>query len=454
MKLMKNSLIALGLSMGMMAFTAPVMAQDEPTTLDELLQQVREARTEADQRYRQREQRFIQERDQQEQRLQDARDRFAQEEDRQERLSQTFEQNEEELSELNERLQIRMGNLGELFGVVRQVSGDAQGIVRNSIVSAQFPDRGDTVARLSESRALPSIDQLENLWFLFQEEMTESGKVVRYPTTIVRADGTREDVDVVRVGVFNTIYDDLFLRYLPETGQLVELGRQPAGRYRNMASNLYNAEEGTINAMAVDPSRGSLLALLIQTPSLGERIQQGGLPGYIILALGVIGVLLVIERLIFLTLAGRRIKSQVGTGKANPNNALGRVMGAYNENKDDDVETLELKIDEAILKETPALEARLGAIKIIAAVAPLLGLLGTVVGMIRTFQMITLFGAGDPQLMADGISQALMTTAMGLTVAIPLVLLHAVVAAQSKRLIQILEEQSTGIIATHADKLK
>ncbi|MCP1726139.1 biopolymer transport protein ExbB [Natronospira proteinivora] len=454
MKLMSNSLIVLGLSLGMMAFTAPVMAQDEASTLDELLQQVREARTEADRRYREREQRFIEQRDQQEDRLQEARDRHAEEEERQERLSEAFEDNEQELSELNDRLQVRMGNLGELFGVVRQVSGDAQGIVRNSIVSAQFPDRGDTVARLSEARALPSIDQLEQLWFLFQEEMTESGKVVRYPTSIVRADGTREDVDVVRVGVFNTIYDDLFLRYLPETGQLVELGRQPAGRYRNMASGLYNAEEGTINSMAVDPSRGSLLALLIQTPSLGERIQDGGVPGYIILALGLIGVLLVIERLIFLTLAGQRIKAQIGAGKPNPNNALGRVMGAYAENKDDDVETLELKIDEAILKETPALEARLGAIKIIAAVAPLLGLLGTVIGMIRTFQMITLFGAGDPQLMADGISQALMTTAMGLSVAIPLVLLHAVVAAQSKRLVQILEEQSTGIIATHADKLK
>ncbi|MDQ2069471.1 MotA/TolQ/ExbB proton channel family protein [Natronospira bacteriovora] len=450
MNFFKRSLILFSL----MAVAAPVMADNQPTTLDELLQQVREARTEAAQKNRERERRFIEARNEQQQMLEEARREHEREEARRDRLSRTFEENEGILTELNDRLQTRMGTLGELSGVVRQMSGDAQGIVRNSIVSAQLPARGDQVARLAEGRALPSIAQLESLWFLFQEEMTESGKVVKYPSTIVRADGTREDVDVVRVGVHNTIYNDRFLRYLPETGQLVELGRQPAGRYRSMAQNLYNADSGDIVAMAVDPSRGSLLALLIQTPSLGERIQQGGAPGYVIIALGIIGLLLVIERLIFLTMAGQRIKAQVGTGKPNPNNALGRVMGAYAENKDDDIETLELKIDEAILKETPALEARLGAIKIISAVAPLLGLLGTVVGMIRTFQMITLFGAGDPQLMADGISQALMTTAMGLTVAIPLVLLHAVVAAQSKRLVQILEEQSTGIIATHADKKK
>lgn len=454
MKFMKRSLIILSL----MCLALPVMGQEQDaeqaSTLDELLEQVREARTEEARKNRQREQRFIEAKEEQEDLLEEARQAHEREEARQERLSDRFEQNEQELTELNERLQTRMGNLGELFGVVRQVSGDAQGMVRNSIISAQLEDRSDLVAELSESRALPSIEQLENLWLVYQEEMTESGKVVRYPTEIALADGTRESVDVVRVGVFNTIYEDKYLRYLPETGQLIELGRQPAGRHRDLAADLYSAKEGSIQRMAVDPSRGSLLSLLIQTPSLGERIQQGGIPGYIILALGVIGVLLVIERIIFLTMAGQRIRAQIGSGKANPNNALGRVMGAYTENKDDDVETLELKIDEAILKETPALEARLGAIKIISAVAPLLGLLGTVVGMINTFQMITLFGAGDPQLMADGISQALMTTAMGLSVAIPLVLLHALVAAQSKRLVQILEEQSAGIIATHADKVK
>jgi biopolymer transport protein ExbB len=432
---------------------APVAA-DEPRTLDELLQQVREARTEAAAVHRERERRFIEARNQQRQLLEQARRDYEREEERQDTLQIRFDENESEIADLEETLQARMGHLGELHGVVRQVSGDLQGVIRNSIVSAQFPGRSEQVARLAETRALPSIDQLETLWFMLQEEMTESGKVVRYPTTIVRADGTREETDVVRVGVHNTVVGDRFLRYVPETGALAELGRQPAGRYRSMARDLYRAETGTTQAMAVDPSRGTLLGLLVQRDTFMERIRHGALVGVVIIALGFLGLLLVIERAIYLYMAGQKIGAQVGSGKPDPGNALGRIMGTYAENKDDDVETLELKIDEAILKETPALEARLGAIKIISAVAPLLGLLGTVTGMIETFQMITLFGTGDPQLMAGGISQALVTTMMGLTVAIPLVLMHAAVAARSKRLIQTLEEQSTGIIASHAEKKK
>lgn len=450
MKAIKSILV-----LTLLMFLAPmVWADDQAQTLDELLEQVREARTDATERHRQREQEFLERRDEQEQRLEEARAAHEAEEQRGDRLSDEFDENEERLTELDEELQARMGTLGELQGVVRQVAGDAQGVIRSSQVSAQMPGRGDTVADLADARALPSISELEDLWILLQEEATESGKVVKYPTTFVRADGTQREGDVVRVGVFNTIHEDKFLRYQPETGQLVELARQPERRYQRMAENLFHADEGTINQMAIDPSRGSLLGLLIQRPSLGEQIRQGSEIGYIIIALGIIGLLLVIERLIYLTMAGQRIKAQIGTGKPNPNNALGRIMGAYAENKDDDLETLELKIDEAILKETPAIEARQGAIKIISAVAPLLGLLGTVIGMIQTFQMITLFGAGDPQLMADGISMALVTTALGLTVAVPLVLLHAVVAARSKRLVQILEEQSAGIIASHADKRK
>lgn len=115
-------------------------------------------------------------------------------------------------------------------------------------------------------------------------------------------------------------------------------------------------------------------------------------------------------------------------------------------------ETLELKLDDAVLREIPALEVRLVWLKILAAVAPLLGLLGTVTGMILTFQQITLFGTGDPKLMAGGISQALVTTVLGLIVAIPMVLLHAMLNARSKGLIQVLEEESAGLIAEQSER--
>jgi biopolymer transport protein ExbB len=432
----------------------PTQQEKAAKSLDQLLQQVREARSAAAAANKQREQEFLANRDQQKQKLQAAKEDYQRENARSDRLKAQFDQNEKDLTQLNETLQTRTGNLGEVFGVVRQVAGDTKSVIDNSLVSAQFPDRGQELSKLAQSKALPSIDELEQLWYILQQEMTESGKIVKFPATIVRDDGTQTKTDVVRVGVFDAIVGDKFLKYLPETNSLVVLPRQPAGRFRDMADDLYSASAGSTVAMAVDPSRGSLLGQLIQTPTFVERVQQGQLIGYLTIILGCIGVLIAIERLIYLLIAGRKIKGQLGAGKPSPDNALGRILSVYTDNKEDDLETLELKLDEAIMKETPALEARQGTLKIIAAVAPLMGLLGTVTGMIQTFQSITLFGTGDPKLMANGISQALVTTVIGLCVAIPMVLLHSFVASRSKELVQILEEQSAGLIAEHAEKRK
>jgi biopolymer transport protein ExbB len=142
------------------------------------------------------------------------------------------------------------------------------------------------------------------------------------------------------------------------------------------------------------------------------------------------------------------------TDKISTDNPLGRILSVYDDNETIDPESLELKIDEAILREVPQLEKYHSIVKVFAAIAPLLGLLGTVVGMIVTFQALTLFGTGDPKLMAGGISQALVTTMLGLIVAIPLVFLHSILTSWSGTLIEILEEQSAGLIARHAEKIK
>lgn len=428
---------------------------DGPKSLDELLQQVRQASREVAAENQRREREFRQARDKQAQMLEQAIQALEAEEQRSNRLRKTFDENERELTQLTETLRTRMGNLGEVFGVVRQMAGNAKSMVDNSLVSAQIEDRGEVLSKLAQSKALPTISELEQLWLTYQTEMTEAGKIVRFKDEVVGNDGVPRQTDIVRVGVFNAIDDQGFLRFLPETGALVQLNRQPAGRYLDMAEELYAAEPGSGPiAMAVDPTRGQLLGALVQVPTLGERIEQGGIVGYITLTLGAFGVIIALMRLGYLFGAGRKIKAQLGSGKPSPDNALGRVLSVYSENKNDDLETLELKLDEAILKETPEFEKWQSAIKILAAVAPLMGLLGTVTGMIQTFQAITLFGTGDPKLMAGGISQALVTTVEGLTVAIPLVLLHAVVASRSKELVQILEEQSAGIIAAHAEKQK
>ena len=218
-----------------------------------------------------------------------------------------------------------------------------------------------------------------------------------------------------------------------------------------MADDLFELEEG-FTAMAVDPSRGQILGLLIQTPGIGERINQGGFVGYLIILIGLLGVAMSVWRMKYLKDEGDAINRQLKSSEPSNDNSLGRILSIYKENQGIDPETLELKVDEAILREVPQLEKYHSIIKVFAAVAPLMGLLGTVVGMIVTFQALTLFGTGDPKLMAGGISQALVTTMLGLIVAIPLVFLHSVLTSWSTSLIEILEEQSAGLIAKNAGK--
>lgn len=443
---MKNLLLAL-----VCTFTAGQgLAQEAPKTLNDLLNVVKEESGRRASENRARERRFVEARDQQQALLAEAKRSLANENVRSDQLKVAFDENEKELAVLSETLQVRVGNMGELFGVVRQVAGDTKGIIDSSLITAQMPARAALANELAQAKGLPSIEDLRNLNVLLFEEMAASGEVTRFATEIVDADGETSSGEVVRVGVFNAVNSDQFLRYEPETRSLQVLPRQPAGRFRSMAGELFSASSGTV-PMAVDPSRGTILGLLIQAPGFVERIQQGGLVGYVIIMLGVLGVLVALERFFFLTAAGGKIRRQLKTGTASANNALGRILSVYEENRDVDTETLELKLDEAIMREAPKLEKRQGWIKVFAAVAPLLGLLGTVVGMIATFQAITLFGTGDPKLMAGGISQALMTTVLGLVVAIPLVLLHSVVAGQSRSLVEILEEQSAGIIARHSE---
>jgi len=446
--------ICFGLVSVLLAGTGWVARAQEPKAqnLDQLLKQVRGQRAKERAENAAREAEFRQKKAQQQQLLADARVKRNAAVAKSEELEAVFEQNENEIPELQETLRNRLGTLGELFGVVRQVAGDTRGFLEGSLVSAQFPGRAKKLDKLAESKELPTVEELEELWFTLQEEMTESGKVSRFPASVVSVDGDETEAEVIRVGPFNVVAEGRYLQYLPETGTLTELARQPSARHLDTVASFEETESG-IGGFSLDPSRGTILSLLIGTPSLRERIQQGGLVGYVIIALGFIGLALVAERLVSLGVVGRKIKAQIGQEKADPGNPLGRILSVYEKNPDADVETLELKLDEAILKETPALERGTVMIKVLSAVAPLLGLLGTVTGMIATFQAITLFGTGDPKLMAGGISTALVTTVLGLVMAIPLLLLHSVVAGRSKSLVQVLEQQSAGVVAAHAERV-
>lgn len=369
-------------------------------------------------------------------------------------LEAEFEANDLRVVELDAALKERLGSLKELFGVLQQAAGDARGQFEASLTQVQYPERSEFLTQLAQKMGqtskLASLEEIEQLWFELQREMTESGKVVRFKAPVVTADGSEVEQDVIRVGAFNVVANGKYLQFVPETGRLLELGRQPQQRYLDRVAQLESANDGTA-AFALDPSRGQILSLLVQAPSLRERIDQGGVVGYVIIGLGVLALLISLERLVTLTLTSTRVRMQARKLDQPGNNPLGRVLKVYHDNPAADVETLELKLSEAILRETPKINRLLMFLKIIAVVAPLLGLLGTVTGMIITFQAITLFGTGDPKLMAGGISQALVTTVLGLCVAIPTVLMHTLVTSRARRLNQVLEEQTAGMIAVQSE---
>jgi biopolymer transport protein ExbB len=257
---------------------------------------------------------------------------------------------------------------------------------------------------------------------------------------VITTKGEEVTSTVTRSGVFTATSQGRFLRYLPESGKLVELARQPALRYREMASGLERAEQG-LHAMAVDPTKGSILGLLVRSPDLFERIRQGGYIGYLILMLGAAGLLIVVYRYLWLGLAGRRMKRQNNSDPPGMDNPLGRLMATAAEAAQAGAEVLTMRFEETINTEARRLYFGLTTLTVFAAVAPLLGLLGTVTGMIETFQSISLFGTGDPKLMSSGISQALITTQLGLVVAIPLLLAHSFLHGKANGMVALLEQQ-------------
>ena len=452
MKLSLSTLFAAGLSL--VAATS-FAAENKAANLDELLSKLANGQLAQTEQNKAREADFIARKNEQEQLLKNA---FATRDQQivlSTQLENSFQENEIALGNKTDALNKRLGELKELFGVLQQVAGDTKSKFENSVISAQIPGRGEFLDEFAQSMGstskLASIEEIEKIWFELQREMTESAKVTKFNTEIVLADGKKAQAEVTRVGNFNLVANNKYLEYISDTNSIAELIRQPSGRYLDTAATLTKTNSGQI-AFALDPTGGSILSLLVQAPDTQERVDQGGTVGYIILAIGLVGLLIAAERFVSLYLIGAKVNRQLKSDTASKNNPLGRVLLVKEKHPDADTETLELKLSESILREVPKLTSRLTMIKIISVVAPLIGLLGTVTGMINTFQAITLFGTGDPKLMAGGISQALVTTVLGLVVAIPMVFISTMLNTRSRSIINILQQQSAGIVAERSEK--
>ena len=429
-----------------------------PSNPQELLEVVRRGQFADSKEQRDREARFRNEKDMQAKLLSDAKAERARLEKEAARLEQKFEANEALLVVAEEQLRERLGSLNEIFGHLAGNTTEARNIMEQSLSAAQFgKEREDFMTRLgskmNEGIKLASIEELETLWYELQREINASGEVVKFTTDVISTDGNVESREVVRVGNFNVVSDGQYLSYSPSRGMYSELPSQPAGRYTSTTSDILSEDSFPVQ-FAVDPTGpqgGSLLESLISMPSTAERMTLGGPVGFIIMTIGLLATALFGWR--FYELWGMRagVRAQAASATLSDDNALGRILKIAEDDKKADTDTLELKMAEQILKERPAIEGLNWVLKIVSVVAPLMGLFGTIIGMIETFTMITLFGTGDPKTMASGISVALVTTWLGLMVAIPTTFMYATVNNFAKGILGTIEESSTGMVAKRSE---
>ena len=418
-------------------------------SLEDLMRLVQQESFSQNAEFKKREQRFLREKNRRQVLLNKAQAELKEFRRIQKILLARYNNQEKSIAALQRELNIIVGSMGELFGAVKQVAGDFSGKVASSIVSSEIPNRTPFLIQIANQKEMPDIHTLRRLWAEIMVEMTELGQVRKFEGLVVLNNGTKEKRDIVRVGGFNLVSDGKYLAYQQDTKQIMELTKQPPRHLRSHISSLESATSGD-HTFALDPSRGTLLSVLLKVPSLRERIQQGGLVGYFIILLFFIGLGIGAHRFIIIRREGDKIKEQLKTDQADESNPIGQLRKTFEQYQNQDIETLEMKLDEVVIKSLPTFEKGIGLIRIFASVAPLCGLLGTVLGMINTFQAITLFGTGDPKLMAGGISEALITTTLGLCCAIPLLFVHTFVSSRAKSVIQILEEQMAGLIARKA----
>lgn len=227
--------------------------------------------------------------------------------------------------------------------------------------------------------------------------------------------------------------DGAWLRYLPSERAWRRLADDPGI---------------PVGVVALDPSFGRLLAGYAERHSAWAWMKPAGVIGIFIGLVAAAALLLGFLRWTALALEERRVRRQL-EDMENPreDNSLGRMLAAAKESTD---ELLEAKLDAAIVAERPGFERGVATLAVLAGIPTLLGLLGTVSGMIETFTVMSEHGSAEPGLLAGGIAEALVTTELGLVSAIPILLLHCAVKTKRDALFSHLEEAASTLAVREA----
>ncbi len=366
------------------------------------------------------------------------------------KLSAQFSKNENSLARLEEKLRLETGSLGEIFGVVRQNAKEIRAELENSVTGVDRQQYASVIDDIVAAKSLPSMKQLIGLWHAMDEQIHASGEISTHDIAFIDGEGRTQTTSATRIGALGLVTDQGYVNWNNARKDAIAYQKQPDNG--PTSSSLASIEQGDTAAVVLDPSRGTLLEQLAQAPTLQQRLEAGGVIGKIILVLLAVGLIIGVYRGIVLAIARQKIQAQLKTPNQPGNNPLGRILSVYNKEQNRSVEALELRLLEAVVDEQTGLEKGLSMLKLLAALAPMLGLLGTVTGMIETFQVITQFGNGDPKVMAGGISMALVTTVLGLVAAMPLLLAHNILSTQAENIRNILEKQGIGLVAEEAER--
>ncbi|MDN5864001.1 MAG: MotA/TolQ/ExbB proton channel family protein [Gammaproteobacteria bacterium] len=375
-----------------------------------------------------------------------------------EKTANQFIENSAQVTEITNKLHDKVSalKLMPVFALARKAASNTATVFQGSLIATQLeppkgePNRLEFLYMLANEDSTPTIAQLERLWYELQRGLTAQGQVVRYQTSVVDPDGTSAVQSVLRIGPFTASSGGRFLNYIPALKTLSILPRPLPGEFGDILYSFTHSNKEYARAV-VDSSGGALMIMMINSPSWLQRIDLGGTVGYVIIIVGIIGLILFLFQLVRLIIVrigvSRQLKNIEEPKKDNP---LGRVLLAHKGDPDqieEDYELAELRLTEAVLHEEPKLTRFQNYLRLAVAAGPLLGLIGTVVGMIITFQTITETGSADPRLMATGIGHAMIATVLGLAIAIPLLFANALLHSLSDGLLQNLEKQSAGFLA-------
>ena len=372
------------------------------------------------------------------------------------------ENNEKTIEELKRRISEQKSEGDEVAGTVRGIAQDLGISISQSMVSGEQPGRKKVLEPLIAQTEFPSIELIRHMGELMFDEIKRNGTIQRSIITYIDAAGKETKGEITRIGTFTALWHKDgttgYLEYIPARETFAQFGISMPGAMLREAARF---AEGKSPGLYIDVSSGGAFRQLSDMPDWWEQVKSGGALMWPICIFAAIALLMILERLLVLTReskATKQLAEEIGSSlqegrwdhakKLCQDSAtcLGRVLAAGLDHRHEQIEVLESVLEESIQGNLRPLDRNMGALQLIAVVEPLLGLLGTVTGMITTFQMLTIYGTGDPRMMSGGISEALVTTQYGLITSIPIILAHGWLQGRIDRIVTTIEEKSMMLI--------